>query len=63
MRNAEVDSAVIVKYSLNDLKDALDFAMISEGILKSERVFDYTNTLKVRLESLINGEYNQFFIV
>ena len=49
------------KYTLNDLKDALDFALISEGVLKSEKVFDEYNVLKVRLHSLVSGEYSQYF--
>ena len=49
------------KYTLNDLKDALDFALISEGILKSEKIFDDTNVLKVRLHSLLTGNYSQYF--
>ena len=49
------------KYTLNDLKDALDFALISEGILKSEKVFDDYNVLKVRLHSLVTGNYNEYF--
>lgn len=49
------------KYTLKDLKDALDFALISEGILKSEKVFDDTNVLKVRLHSLMSGNYSEYF--
>ena len=49
------------KYSLNDIKDALDFALISEGILKSEKVFDEYNVLKVRLHSLVSGNYSEYF--
>jgi len=49
------------KYTLNDLKDALDFALISEGILKSEKIFDDTNVLKVRLHSLLTGNYSTYF--
>ena len=49
------------KYTLNDLKDALDFALISEGILKSEKVFDEYNVLKVRLHSLVTGNYSEYF--
>ena len=43
-------------YSLNDLELALDFALISEGILKSEKVFDYVNVISVRLHTLCTGE-------
>ncbi len=49
------------KYTLEDLKDALDFALISEGILKSEKIFDEYNVLKVRLHSLVSGNYSEYF--
>ena len=48
-------------YTLEDLLDALDFALISEGIWKSEKVFDDANVLKVRLTSLINSENKVYF--
>ena len=50
-----------IPYTLKDLELALDFALISEGILKSDKVFDYANVLSVRLHSLINSEYATFF--
>lgn len=49
------------KYTLKDIKDALDFALISEGVLKSEKVYDEYNVLKVRLHSLVTGNYNEYF--
>lgn len=49
------------KYTLENLKDALDFALISEGILKSEKIFDEYNVLKVRLHSLVSGNYSEYF--
>lgn len=52
-----------ISYNLNNLKDALDFALISEGVLKSDKVFDKANILKVRLNSLINSEYAYYFNV
>ena len=48
-------------YSMEQFKEALDFALISEGILKSDSVYDKTNQLKVRLETLINSENKKFF--
>lgn len=48
-------------YTLNDLKDAMDFALISEGVLKSEKVYDDVNVLKVRLHSLVNSDYHVYF--
>jgi hypothetical protein len=49
------------RYVLKDLRDAFDFAMISEGVLKSDRVYDQANVLKVRLHSLVNSNYNVYF--
>jgi hypothetical protein len=43
------------------LKDAFDFALISEGILNSDKVYDYANVLKVRLNSIITGKYRRYF--
>ncbi|HHX16914.1 MAG TPA: ATP-binding protein [Mollicutes bacterium] len=48
-------------YNLNDLKDAFDFALISEGVLNSDKVYDYANILKVRLHSLINSDDRRYF--
>lgn len=50
-----------VMYTLKDLELALDFALISEGILKSDKVFDYANILTVRLHSLVNSSYALYF--
>lgn len=48
-------------YSLSDLELAMDFALISEGILKSDKVFDYANVLSVRLHTLASGENKEYF--
>ncbi|MDD6878937.1 MAG: ATP-binding protein [bacterium] len=50
-----------VMYTLKDLEKAMEFALISEGILKSDKVFDYANILSVRLHTLVNSECNTFF--
>lgn len=57
----DADGSVV--YNLVDLKSALDFALISEGILKSEKIFDYANVLSVRLNSLANSEYGKYFSI
>ncbi len=49
------------RYGLDDLKMALDFALISEGVLNSDRVYDEANVLKVRLQALINSDYAKYF--
>ena len=51
------------RYTLNDLYSAFEFALISEGVLKSDKVFDINNTLKVRLESILNGDNLKYFEV
>ena len=48
-------------YGLKEFSLALEFALISEGILTSEKVFDYANVLKIRLNTLINSDYARFF--
>ncbi len=49
------------KYNLNDLKDAFDFALISEGVLSSKKIFDSVNILKVRLHELVNSDSRTYF--
>lgn len=48
-------------YTLADLELAMDFALISEGILKSDKVFDYANVISVRLHTLASGENKEYF--
>ena len=49
------------KYSINDYYNALEFALISEGVFNSDKVFDYANILKIRLNSIINSDYSHYF--
>lgn len=48
-------------YTLQDLELAMEFALISEGILKSNKVFDYANVISVRLHTLANSENKEYF--
>ena len=48
-------------YSLDDLYNAFEFALISEGVLSSEKAFDMANVLKVRLKAIINSEQGMYF--
>lgn len=50
-----------VQFTLKDLENAMEFALISEGILKSDKVFDYANILAVRLRALVNSEASEYF--
>ena len=49
------------KYTLKDLYSAFEFALISEGVLSSDKIYDEYNVLKVRLRSLVNGDYKTYF--
>ena len=51
----------LVYFTLTDLEQALDFALISEGVLKSDNIFDYANILSVRLHSLVSSSYAKLF--
>jgi len=48
-------------YNLTNLEEALEFALISEGILKSEKVYDFANVLSVRLHTLANSPNRKYF--
>ena len=48
-------------YNLADLEMAMEFALISEGILKSDKVYDTANIISVRLHSLATGENRHYF--
>lgn len=48
-------------YTLNDLEQAMEFALISEGVLKSDKVYDMANVLMVRLHTLANSEQCVYF--
>ena len=50
-------------YTLEDIHSALEFALISEGVLKSDKMYDEYNQLKVRLQQIINSDYNHLFDV
>lgn len=48
-------------YTLKDLEEAMEFALISEGMLKSDKVYDMANVLLVRLHSLANSPSSAYF--
>lgn len=50
-----------IPFTLENLREAFDFALISEGILKSDKMYDKANVLKVRLDALIKSEYSAYF--
>lgn len=48
-------------YTIADLENAMDFTLISEGLLQSDKVFDIANVLSVRLHSLVSGSNSIYF--
>ncbi len=48
-------------YTLDDLEYAMDFALISEGVLKSNRVYETANALMVRLHAINNSTQKEYF--
>ena len=52
-----------VFYTLDTLEKALNFTLISEGWLRNENTYGDAVTLKVRLHSLIIGDYAKYFDV
>ncbi|MBQ8891340.1 MAG: DUF87 domain-containing protein [Bacilli bacterium] len=59
--NEEKLNLKVTRYTLQDIEDAIDFALISEGILKSEKIYDKNNILKVRIHNLVESEYSNYF--
>ena len=49
------------EYTLEDFSNGLDFALIDEGVWKSEKIFDDANILKVRLTNLMNSNLRKIF--
>lgn len=48
-------------FNLNDLEKALQFTLISEGLLRNDHLYNEAITLKVRLHSLVIGEHSYLF--
>ena len=50
-----------ISYTLEDLENAIDFALVSEGILKSEKIYDKNYLLKARMRNLIDSSSKKYF--
>ena len=48
-------------YTMKDFYVALEFALISEGIMNSDAAFELGNVLKVRFNNLMNSDYARYF--
>ena len=48
-------------FTLDDVEKALQFTLISEGLLRNENLYNEAITLKVRLHALTIGENKEFF--
>lgn len=48
-------------YSLDDLYNALEFALLSEGTFTNHFIFEKANCLKIRLHAIMNSEMKKYF--
>lgn len=48
-------------YNLEDLYDALEFALLSEGVYNSVSMYERATSLKIHLHQLMNGPNKKFF--
>lgn len=48
-------------FGLEELEKALNFTLISEGLLRNEKIYNSAIALKVRLHSIVVGNYAKFF--
>ena len=48
-------------YNMKDFATALEFALISEGVMNSDAAFELANVLKVRFNNLMNSDYARYF--
>jgi DNA helicase HerA-like ATPase len=57
----EYEPRELRQYSLKDLEKAFEFTLISEGLLRNEKLYNEAITLKVRLHTLVIGEDAKYF--
>jgi DNA helicase HerA-like ATPase len=50
-----------ISYNLEDLYMALEFALMSEGMLSNNSLYEKANDLRVRLNSILNSEQRKYF--
>lgn len=48
-------------YTLEDLYNALEFALMSEGMLNNAALYEKANDLRVRMHSILNSEQRKYF--
>ena len=59
----QYEETAINYFTLEDLEKALNFTLISEGLLRNEKAYNSAITLKVRLHSILISEYARYFNV
>lgn len=57
----QYEETAIHHFTLEDLEKALNFTLISEGLLRNEKAYSGAIALKVRLHSIIISEYARYF--
>lgn len=59
--NIEQVTVTPTVYTLDDLYYALEFAIVSEGAMLSENIYEQMNKLKTSLHSIINSDNKRYF--
>ena len=59
--NIEQVHVIPSEYTLDDLYYALEFAIVSEGGLNNEKIYEKLNRLKTQLHGIINSDQRLFF--
>lgn len=59
--NSIVGEKKVIPYSLQRFYEAVEFAVLYEGSVSSNRIYEYTSTLVTRLKHLIESEQGSFF--
>ncbi len=59
---SKYDVTADITYTLEDIYDALDFALLSEGIYTNSKMYESSSVLKTHLYQIINSPFKKYFV-
>lgn len=59
---SKYDVTADITYNLEDIYDALDFALLSEGIYTNSKMYESSSILKTHLYQIINSPFKKYFV-
>lgn len=59
---SKYDVTADITYNLEDIYDALDFALLSEGIYTNSKMYESSSVLKTHLYQIINSPFKKYFV-